>query len=129
MANILVVEDNSMNREFVVDLLEVEGHKVSQAENGFQALEFANKNEFDLILMDIQMPKMDGLEVLQRLKSSEKTRDIPAIAITAHEMKGMMVLPSWKWRGDEKFVSVGCDGYISKPIDIIEFKKTIEEFL
>ncbi|NPE27220.1 response regulator [Methanococcoides sp. SA1] len=129
MANILIVDDNSMNRELVVTIMEADGHEVLEAENGFQALEFANNKEFDLILLDIQMPELDGIEVLSRLKSSEKTKDIPTIALTAHEMKGMMVLPTWKWQTEDKFISVGCDGYISKPIRVHEFKEKVKEFL
>lgn len=119
MVNILVVEDNPMNMELTVDLLEVDGYVVSQAEDGPQALELVKENDFDLILLDMQLPKMDGIEVLDRLKTSEQTKDIPVVALTAHSMRG----------DEDKFISAGCNGYISKPIDIYEFRKTVAEYV
>lgn len=116
MAKILVVEDNPMNMELTTDLLESYGYEVEQAEDGEKALDIVNEiNNLDLILLDIQLPRMDGLEVLNHLKKSDKSKNIPVIALTAHAM-----------RGDEnKFINAGCAGYISKPIDIHEFKDTV----
>ncbi|WP_406662335.1 response regulator [Methanolobus sp. ZRKC3] len=115
MALILVVEDNPVNMELTVDLLESYGYDVVQAEDGFVALEKVKVNKFDLILLDIQLPKMDGLEVLSKLKADVDTKDIPAIALTAHSMRG----------DAERFISAGCIDYISKPIDIHSFKEKV----
>jgi two-component system cell cycle response regulator DivK len=119
MANILVVEDNPMNMELTVDLLEADGYEVAKAEDGSQALEIVGNGSFDLILLDMQLPKMDGLEVLSRLKGSEQTKNIPVVALTAHSMRG----------DEDKFINAGCDGYISKPIDIHEFRKIVAEYI
>jgi two-component system cell cycle response regulator DivK len=119
MATILVVEDNPMNMELTVDLLESYGFEVMQAEDGSQALDVVSKNTFDLILLDMQLPKMDGLEVLEKIKENENTKDIPVVALTAHAMRG----------DDKKFIDAGCAGYISKPIDIHDFKETITNYV
>ena len=116
MALILVVEDNPVNMELTVDLLEAYGHSVVQAEDGFTALQKVKEEKFDLILLDIQLPKMDGLEVLSKLKDDVNTQDIPVIALTAHSMRG----------DSERFISAGCTDYISKPIDIHTFKEKIQ---
>lgn len=119
MAQILVVEDNPMNMELTVDLLESWGYEVGQAEDGPIALDKVKEAKYDLILLDMQLPRMDGLEVLSHLKEDSETDSIPVIALTAHSMAG----------DEDKFLDAGCTGYISKPIDIHEFKKRIPEFL
>nr|WP_321498776.1 response regulator [uncultured Methanolobus sp.] len=119
MCNILVIEDNPVNMELTVDLLESYGYEVTPAEDGFIALDKVKEKEFDLILLDIQLPKMDGLEVLSRLKEDKDTKDIPVIALTAHSMRG----------DDERFIAAGCIDYISKPIDIHSFKEKIKYHL
>ncbi len=119
MSHILVIEDNPVNMELTVDLLESYEYQVTPAEDGFIALEKVKENYFDLILLDIQLPKMDGLEVLSRLKDDEGTKDIPVIALTAHSMRG----------DDERFIAAGCIDYISKPIDIHAFKEKIKYHL
>jgi CheY-like chemotaxis protein len=119
MCNILVIEDNPVNMELTVDLLESYGYNVTPAEDGFIALDKVKEDKFDLILLDIQLPKMDGLEVLSRLKEDEATKDIPVIALTAHSMRG----------DDERFIAAGCIDYISKPIDIHSFKEKIQYHL
>ncbi|WP_342305481.1 response regulator [Methanolobus sp. ZRKC5] len=119
MSHILVIEDNPVNMELTVDLLESYEYQVTPAEDGFIALEKVKENHFDLILLDIQLPKMDGLEVLSRLKDNESTKDIPVIALTAHSMRG----------DDERFIAAGCIDYISKPIDIHAFKEKIKYHL
>ncbi|MBP2031067.1 two-component system cell cycle response regulator DivK [Methanohalophilus levihalophilus] len=129
MANILVVDDSPLNRELIAAMLEKEGHNFSLVENGLQALELANEVKFDLILLDIQMPEMDGFEVLEKLKKSETSQNVPVIAVTAHPMKGKSVLPSWKWQDNEEYITIDCDACISKPIDIDEFFKTINNYL
>ncbi len=119
MARILVVEDNPMNMELTVDLLESWEYEVIQAEDGPEALEKIKENSIDLVLLDMQLPKMDGLEVLQKLKDDPGTVNIPVVALTAHSMAG----------DEDKFLDAGCTGYISKPIDIHEFKELIPGFL
>lgn len=119
MAHILVVEDNPMSMELALDLLELYGYKVTGVEDGFKALETVEEDNFDLILLDMQLPKMEGLEVLEKLKNNPKTSDIPVVAMTAHAMIG----------DEERFIEAGCAGYISKPIDVNKFKSTIEQYL
>ncbi|MCM1985429.1 response regulator [Methanococcoides seepicolus] len=119
MAQILVVEDNPMNMELTVDLLESWGYEVGQAEDGPEALDKVKEAKYDLILLDMQLPRMDGLEVLSHLKEDPDTADISVVALTAHSMAG----------DEAKFLDAGCTGYISKPIDIHEFKKQIPEYL
>jgi two-component system cell cycle response regulator DivK len=116
MALILVVEDNPVNMELTVDLLESYGYDVVQAEDGFVALQEVKKHNFDLILLDIQLPKMDGLEVLSKLKADGQIAKVPVIALTAHSMRG----------DAERFISAGCIDYISKPIDIHSFKDKVQ---
>ncbi len=119
MTRILVVEDNPMNMELTVDLLESWGYEVIQAEDGPTALEKITEGSIDLVLLDMQLPKMDGLEVLQIVKEDPSTANIPIVALTAHSMAG----------DEDKFMDAGCTGYISKPIDIHEFKELIPGFL
>lgn len=119
MKDILIVEDNPMNMELILDLLEFYGHNVTGAEDGIQALERLEDKIFDLILLDMQLPKMDGLVVLERIKANPVTADIPVIAVTAHAMKG----------SEEHFIEKGCVDYISKPIDIHRFRSLIEKYL
>lgn len=112
---ILVVEDNPMNLELVSDLLEAHGFQVLQAQNGADALRIAEESVPDLILMDIQLPGMDGLEVTRQLKENERTSGIDIIALTAHAMRG----------DEERAREAGCCGYIAKPIDTRLFVATI----
>ena len=116
MALILVVEDNPVNMELTVDLLNSYGYDVVSADDGFAALQKVKEEKIDLILLDIQLPKMDGLEVLSRLKEDADTKDIPVIALTAHSMRG----------DSDRFISAGCTDYISKPIDIHGFKEKVQ---
>ena len=119
MTCILVVEDNEMNMELAVDLLESYGYEVTSAMDGLKALDCVKKTKFDLILLDIQMPIMDGLEVLRRLKADSNTAHIPVVALTAHAMHG----------DEEKFIRSGCMGYIAKPLDVHKFKQNVEQYL
>ncbi len=119
MNNILVVEDNTMNMDLVTYLLNTNGMNVTQAFDGQEALKKVQGNAFDLILMDIQLPGMDGLEVLRVMREDLELKDIPVVALTAHAMKG-----------DEKhFIEAGCIGYISKPINVAVFMDGIQTFL
>ncbi len=121
MANetILVVEDNVMNMELITDILEVKGYEVLQATTGSDALDLVNSKHPDLILMDIQLPGLDGLTITGIIKDNPDIRDIPIVAITAHAMRG----------DEEKVREAGCDGYISKPIDTRKLPDTIQGFL
>ncbi len=119
MTQILVVEDNPMNMELAVDLLEVYGYDVTGAEDGFKALELIKQIEFDLILLDMQLPEMDGSEILAKLKNDPETAEMLVVALTAHAMAG----------DAERFIEAGCAGYISKPIDVHEFKQAVERYL
>jgi two-component system cell cycle response regulator DivK len=119
MKRILIVEDNPMNMELTQDLLEFYGFDVIQAEDGIKALERLSESKFDLILLDMQLPKMDGLEVLERIKKNPATAAIPVIAVTAHAMKG----------SEEYFMEMGCVDYISKPIDIHRFRALIDKYI
>ncbi len=116
MANILIVEDNPMNMELIVDILGFAGHESYQAFDGEKALETVENADIDLILLDMQLPEMDGLEVLARLKEKPETSKIPVIAVTAHAMIG----------DKERFLEAGCVDYIAKPIDITVFTDLIE---
>ncbi len=118
---ILLAEDNLVNQKFAVRAIEKRGHEVVVAQNGMEAVELWQSEPFDLVLMDVQMPEMDGLEAANRIRqleieSGERTI---IIALTAHAMKG----------DDEKCLSAGMDGYLSKPIKPNELFSTIEEFL
>jgi len=111
MAIILVVEDNPANMTLAVFLLESAGHTVLSATDAEAGLSIARDRQPDLILMDIQLPGMDGLEATLLLKNGETTRAIPVIALTALAMKG----------DEERIRAAGCDGYIAKPIRYRDF--------
>jgi len=119
VAQILVVEDNPMNMELAVDLLETYGYEVTPAEDGFEALERVKDTKFDMILLDMQLPGMDGLEVLDRLKADPATAGMPVVALTAHAMSG----------DEARFMEAGCAGYISKPIDVHQFKPMVAQYI
>lgn len=116
---VLVVEDNELNMKLFNDLLEAHGYKVVQTRDGLSALEIARKHMPDLILMDIQLPEVSGIEVTKWLKEDEQLRRIPVIAVTAFAMKG----------DEQKIREGGCEAYISKPISVMSFLKTIDTFL
>lgn len=116
---ILIVEDNPLNLELISDILEAKGYAITAAVTGTDALKQVDIEAPDLILMDIQLPGIDGLTVTGMIKKKPGLEDIPIIALTAHAM-----------RGDEKKArEAGCDGYISKPIDTRAITKTIQSFL
>ena len=117
--SILVVEDNELNMKLFHDLLEAKGYNVLQSRDGMEALKVARMHKPDLILMDIQLPEVSGLEVTKWLKEDEELRAIPVIAVTAFAMKG----------DEEKIREGGCEAYISKPISVVNFLETVEKFL
>jgi two-component system cell cycle response regulator DivK len=116
---VLVVEDNELNMKLFNDLLEAHGYNVVQTRDGLSALELARKHKPDLILMDIQLPEVSGIEVTKWLKEDEELRKIPVIAVTAFAMKG----------DEQKIREGGCEAYISKPISVMSFLQTIDGFL
>lgn len=107
MGTILVVEDNPMNMELAADVLEASGYEVRCVAGASEALEFLKETLPALILMDIQLPELDGLELTRTLKKDPRTKDIIVLALTAHAMKG----------DRERILEAGCSGYITKPID------------
>ena len=116
---VLIVEDNDLNMKLFNDLLEAHGYFTLQTNDGVEALRMARLHRPDLILMDIQLPEVSGLEVTKWLKEDEDLRTIPVIAVTAFAMKG----------DEEKIRNGGCEAYIAKPISVAGFMRTIERFL
>ena len=116
---ILIVEDNELNMKLFHDLLEVHGYTTLQTKDGREALELAREHRPDLILMDIQLPEVSGLEVTKWIKADDDLKSIPVIAVTAFAMKG----------DEEKIRSGGCEAYIAKPISVNSFLDTIQKVL
>ncbi len=117
--SVLIVEDNELNMKLFHDLLAAHGYRTIQTRNGFDALELARKHRPDLILMDIQLPEVSGLEVTKWIKEDDELRMIPIIAVTAFAMKG----------DEERIRSGGCEAYISKPISVLSFLDTVRRFI
>ncbi len=115
---VLIVEDNELNMKLFNDLLDAHGYRTLQTRNGMEALAIARQHRPDLILMDIQLPEVSGLEVTKWLKEDDELREIPVIAVTAFAMKG----------DEERIREGGCEAYISKPISIPMFLDTIKQF-
>jgi len=118
-ASILVVDDNPTNLKLTAFLLKAEGYDVETAEDGHEALQVMQTLRPDLILMDVQLPGIDGLEVTRQLKANPDTSHIPIVALTAYAMKD----------DDRKAIEAGCSGYISKPIDTRNFPGQIRTYL
>jgi two-component system cell cycle response regulator DivK len=116
-ARILVVEDNQKNMKLFRDVLQAAGYRTLEATTGTRAVELATEHGPDLVLMDIQLPDIDGVEALGRLRADERTAAIPVLALTAQAMDGDRA----------RFLAAGFDGYISKPVDIVELVATVEQ--
>ena len=116
---VLIVEDNELNMKLFNDLLEAHGYRTVQTRNGVEAVALTREHRPDLILMDIQLPEVSGLQVTQWLKDDEELRHIPVIAITAFAMKG----------DEEKIRQGGCEAYLSKPISVVKFLVTVRTYL
>ena len=116
---VLIVEDNDLNMKLFNDLLEAHGYCTLQTKDGVEALRMARQHRPDLILMDIQLPEVSGLEVTKWLKEDDELKSIPVIAVTAFAMKG----------DEEKIREGGCEAYIAKPISVASFMRTVERFL
>ena len=115
---ILVCDDEQLIREVIKEYLLIEGYDGTEAENGLQAMEFVKQQDFDLMIMDIMMPKMNGIETLRRLKEIDGF-DIPVVALTADAIEGT----------DEKYLKAGFHAYLSKPIDKYDLDKVLKKYL
>ncbi|MGZ4415906.1 MAG: response regulator [Gaiellaceae bacterium] len=115
---ILVVEDNEKNMKLVRDVLSSQGYLTLEARSGEAALELASSFGPALVLLDVQLPGIDGVEVLERLRRDDRTASIPVLALTAQAMQG----------DRERFLRAGFDGYISKPVNIVELLGTVREY-
>ncbi|MBI1650058.1 response regulator [Hyphomicrobium sulfonivorans] len=116
---VLIVEDNELNMKLFHDILAAHGYETIQTRNGLEALDLARRHHPALILMDIQLPEISGLEVTKWIKEDDVLRDIPVVAITAFAMKG----------DEERIRSGGCEAYISKPISVGHFLETVQRFV
>lgn len=116
---VLIVEDNELNMKLFNDLLEAHGYRTLQTRDGMEALRLARIHRPDLILMDIQLPEVSGLEVTKWIKEDDGLRTIPVIAVTAFAMKG----------DEEKIREGGCEDYIAKPISVARFIETVQRYL
>lgn len=116
---VLIVEDNELNMKLFHDLLEAHGYNILQTKDGMEALRLAREHHPDLILMDIQLPEVSGLEVTKWIKEDDNLKSIPVVAVTAFAMKG----------DEEKIREGGCEAYIAKPISVTNFLETVERFL
>ena len=116
---VLIVEDNELNMKLFHDLLEAQGYDILETREGLQALSLAREHHPDLILMDIQLPEISGLEVTKWLKEDDELAAIPVVAVTAFAMKG----------DEERIREGGCEAYISKPISVVHFLDTIRKLL
>ena len=116
---VLIVEDNELNMKLFHDLLDAHGYRILQTKDGMEALDIAREHRPDLILMDIQLPEVSGLEVTKWLKEDDQLRAIPVIAVTAFAMKG----------DEERIREGGCEAYLSKPISVGKFIETVRRFI
>jgi two-component system cell cycle response regulator DivK len=116
---VLVVEDNELNMKLFHDLLEASGYGTIQTRSGLEAIDLAREHHPDLILMDIQLPEVSGLEVTKWIKEDDDLRSIPIIAVTAFAMKG----------DEERIRQGGCEAYLSKPISVGKFMETVRAYL
>ncbi len=118
MKKVLVVEDNVLNMELVFEILDAMGFEAKGAEDGKEALNIIEKEQYDLILMDIELPGMNGIEVRNNIKRKLSYEKVPVIALTAYAMKG----------DKERFIASGFDDYIAKPLDVAEFIKKMDKY-
>jgi len=116
---VMIVEDNELNMKLFHDLLEARGYRTVETRSGVEALELARAHRPDLIIMDIQLPEISGLDVTRRLKADPELKVIPVVAVTAFAMKG----------DEERIRAAGCEGYLSKPISVAKFLQTVQQFV
>ncbi len=115
---VLIVEDNELNMKLFNDLLRAHGYETVQSRNGLDGIELARKHRPALILMDIQLPEVSGIDVIRWLKEDDDLKSIPVIAITAFAMKG----------DEERIRDSGCEAYLSKPISVSKFLETVRNY-
>ena len=115
---VLVVEDNEKNMKLFRDVLLATGYRTLEATTGGQAIRLATAHAPDLVLMDIQLPDIGGVEALSRLRADERTASVPVVALTAQAMEG----------DRERFLAAGFDGYLSKPVDIADLIATVKRY-
>ncbi|WP_029005868.1 response regulator [Azorhizobium doebereinerae] len=115
---VMIVEDNELNMKLFHDLLEAHGYRTVETRNGIEAMDLARAHQPDLILMDIQLPEVSGLEVTKWLKADAELKSIPVVAVTAFAMKG----------DEERIRAGGCEAYLSKPISVAKFLETVRQF-
>ncbi len=116
---VLIVEDNELNMKLFSDLLEAHGYATMKTANGIDAIEMARAGRPDLILMDIQLPEVSGLDVTKWIKEDDELKAIPVVAITAFAMKG----------DEERIREGGCEAYLSKPISVSKFLETVRNYI
>jgi two-component system cell cycle response regulator DivK len=116
---VLIVEDNELNMRLFHDIMEMQGYNILQTTNGMDALKLTRRHRPDLIVMDIQLPEVSGLEVTKWIKEDDNLRSTPIIAVTAFALKG----------DESKILQSGCEAYLAKPISIAQFLETIESFM
>ena len=114
---VLIVEDNEKNMKLVRDVLQATGYSTLEATTGEEAVELALSQAPALVLMDVQLPGIDGVEALERMRQNERTASIPALAVTAQAMSG----------DRERFLEAGFDGYLAKPVDVHELIEAVRE--
>ncbi len=119
MAKIVIVEDNELNLKLFKDLLEAHGHVTFETRSGHDAIPLIRLRQPDLVLMDIQLPEVSGLEITRQMKADGQLAHIPVIAVTAFAMRD----------DEEKIMKAGCEGYVSKPISIGPFIELVHKFL
>ncbi|OOP57508.1 MAG: two-component system response regulator [Candidatus Brocadia carolinensis] len=117
--NVMVVEDNEKNRKLVRVVLKAKGYNVIEATTGEEALNLLKNQKPNIILMDIQLPGIDGLTLIKQIKADSVTKEIPIIAVTAYAMKG----------DEQKILDTGCEAYMSKPINTQELPLVIEKYI
>jgi two-component system cell cycle response regulator DivK len=115
---ILIVEDNELNLKLLNDILVYHRYEILAARLGEEAIQLARRHMPNLIILDIQLPDISGLEAARRLKADEQTRDIPIIAVTAFALQG----------DEAKVIASGCDAYVSKPLNVAEFVETVARY-
>ncbi len=115
---VMIVEDNELNMKLFHDLLEAHGYRTVETRSGIEAMDLARAHQPDLILMDIQLPEVSGLEVTKWLKADPELKVIPVVAVTAFAMKG----------DEERIRAGGCEAYLSKPISVAKFLETVKRF-
>jgi len=116
---ILIVEDDDLSMKLATDLLHAHGYDTLHSVDGKDTLQLASEHHPDLIIMDIQLPEISGMEYTKRLRADDALKDIPVLAVTAFAMKG----------DEEKIRAAGCDDYIAKPISVLNFLETVERLI